>query len=180
MWNQVRKSVFFLIFWWLITYILEQELEKIVEVFLGQFRQLFGLKSNPQHVGLSSTFDILTSEKGFTEWLGKYLYIPLFKFQYILYRAPTVKIYLTNCMMLVWTFEPCNVYNTFYVKLMYLYRWSMCREIDFLSRQHSCFNLHSCASSLGSLSRLVCTELFVEFEVRSFNLVRECLDSLFG
>ncbi|CAK9309811.1 unnamed protein product [Citrullus colocynthis] len=72
------------------------ELEKIVEVFLGQFRQLFGLKSNPQHVGLSGTFNILTSEKGFTEW-----------------------------------------------------------EMDFLSRQHSCFNLHSCASSLGSLSRLV-------------------------
>ncbi|KAA0051977.1 GPI transamidase component PIG-S [Cucumis melo var. makuwa] len=72
------------------------ELEKIVEVFLGQFRQLFGLKSNPQHVGLSGTFNILTSQKGFTEW-----------------------------------------------------------EMDFLSRQHSCFNLHSCASSLGSLSRLV-------------------------
>ncbi|KAG6593005.1 GPI transamidase component PIG-S [Cucurbita argyrosperma subsp. argyrosperma] len=72
------------------------ELEKIVEVFLGQFRQLFGLKSDPQHVGLSGTFNILTSEKGFTKW-----------------------------------------------------------EIDFLSRQHSCFNLHSCASSLGSLSRLV-------------------------
>lgn len=59
----------------------------------------------------------------------------------------------------------------FYVKYMYLYDWSICREMDFLSRQHSCFNLHSCASSLGSLSRLVCTGFLVEFKVGSYDLV---------
>ena len=30
-----------------------------------------------------------------------------------------------------------------------------CRELDVLSRQHTCFNLVSCATTLGSLSRLV-------------------------
>lgn len=72
---------------------------------------------------------------------------------------------------LLFSFEPCNVFNTFYVIYMYLYDWTICREMDFLSRQHSCFNLHSCASSLGSLSRLVCTWFFVEFKVGSSNSV---------
>lgn len=33
------------------------------------------------------------------------------------------------------------------------------RELDVLSRQFACFNLHSCATTLGSLSRLVCLVL---------------------
>lgn len=70
-------------------------------------------------------------------------------------------------MKLLRSFEPCNVCNNLYVKYMYLYDWPICREMDFLSRQHSCFNLHSCASSLGSLSRLVCTWFLVEFIVGS-------------
>lgn len=31
----------------------------------------------------------------------------------------------------------------------------ICRELDVLSRKHTCFNLNSCATTLGSLSRLV-------------------------
>ena len=34
--------------------------------------------------------------------------------------------------------------------------WILCRELDVLSRKHICFNLLSCATTLGSLSRLVC------------------------
>ncbi|PSR94905.1 GPI transamidase component PIG-S like [Actinidia chinensis var. chinensis] len=73
-----------------------QDLEKIFEVFMGQLRQLFGLKSNNLYVGTSGTFVLLASERGFTEW-----------------------------------------------------------ELDVLSRQHTCFNLLSCTTTLGSLSRLV-------------------------
>ncbi|KAG5252206.1 GPI transamidase component PIG-S [Salix suchowensis] len=81
----------------LVTHILSPEdLQKVFEVFAGQFRQLFGLKSGSLHVGSLDTYSLLASEKGFTEW-----------------------------------------------------------ELDFLSRQHTCFNIHSSATTLGSLSKLV-------------------------
>ncbi|CAH8290493.1 unnamed protein product [Eruca vesicaria subsp. sativa] len=73
-----------------------QDLEQIVEVFLGQFRQLFGFKSEATYTSELGSYKILPSERGFTEW-----------------------------------------------------------ELDVLSRKHTCFNLHSCATTLGSLSRLV-------------------------
>ncbi|XP_044500940.1 GPI transamidase component PIG-S [Mangifera indica] len=73
-----------------------EDLQEVFEVFMGQFRQLFGLKSDNLFVSTSDKFHLLPSERGFTEW-----------------------------------------------------------ELDVLSRQHSCFNLHSCATTLGSLSRLV-------------------------
>lgn len=43
-----------------------QELEKIIEVFIGQLRLLFGLNSN--YVESNSIFKFLASEKGFTDW----------------------------------------------------------------------------------------------------------------
>ncbi|XP_039000912.1 GPI transamidase component PIG-S-like isoform X2 [Hibiscus syriacus] len=61
-----------------------------------QFRQLFGFKSVNVYAGASGDWNLLPSERGFTEW-----------------------------------------------------------ELDVLSRQHTCFNLHSCATTLVSLSRLV-------------------------
>ncbi|KAK8674378.1 hypothetical protein V6N13_112670 [Hibiscus sabdariffa] len=73
-----------------------QDLENMFEVFIGQFRQLFGFKSVNVYAGASGDWNLLPSERGFTEW-----------------------------------------------------------ELDVLSRQHTCFNLHSCATTLGSLSRLV-------------------------
>ncbi|OMO86872.1 Phosphatidylinositol-glycan biosynthesis class S protein [Corchorus capsularis] len=73
-----------------------QDLEEMFEVFIGQFRQLFGFKSINVYTGASGVWNLLPSERGFTEW-----------------------------------------------------------ELDVLSRQHTCFNLHSCATTLGSLSRLV-------------------------
>ncbi|KDP26366.1 hypothetical protein JCGZ_17524 [Jatropha curcas] len=73
-----------------------EDLEKIFEVFMGQFRQLFGLKSGSIFVGAHGSCNLLASERGFTEW-----------------------------------------------------------ELDVLLRQHTCFNLHSSATTLGSLSRLV-------------------------
>ncbi|KAI3874679.1 hypothetical protein MKX03_015156 [Papaver bracteatum] len=73
-----------------------EDLEELLEVSLGQLRQLFGLKSNNLYVGESGMSSVLSSERGFTEW-----------------------------------------------------------ELDALSRQHTCFNLHSCAATLASLSRLV-------------------------
>lgn len=73
-----------------------QDLEKVFEVFMGQLRQLFGLKSDNVFVGASGASRLLTSERGFTLW-----------------------------------------------------------ELDVLSRKHTCFNLHSCATTLGSLSKLV-------------------------
>ncbi|KFK38171.1 hypothetical protein AALP_AA3G078200 [Arabis alpina] len=73
-----------------------QDLEQIVEVFLGQFRQLFGFKSEAIYTSGLGTYQILPSKKGFTEW-----------------------------------------------------------ELDVLSRKHTCFNLQSCSTTLGSLSRLV-------------------------
>ncbi|XP_021907519.1 GPI transamidase component PIG-S [Carica papaya] len=73
-----------------------QDLEQVFEVFVGQVRQLFGLKSDSSYHGVSGTINLLYSERGFTEW-----------------------------------------------------------EMDFLLRQHTCFNLHSCATTLDSLSRLV-------------------------
>ncbi|KAG6787391.1 hypothetical protein POTOM_009030 [Populus tomentosa] len=73
-----------------------EDLQKVFEVFVGQFRQLFGLKSGSLHVGAMGMYSLLASEKGFTEW-----------------------------------------------------------ELDVLSRQHTCFNIHSSATTLGSLSKLV-------------------------
>ncbi|XVF81211.1 hypothetical protein PTKIN_Ptkin15bG0137900 [Pterospermum kingtungense] len=73
-----------------------QDLENMFEVFTGQFRQLFGFKSVNVYTGASGVWNLLPSERGFTEW-----------------------------------------------------------ELDVLSWQHTCFNLHSCATTLGSLSRLV-------------------------
>ncbi|XP_022758702.1 GPI transamidase component PIG-S-like [Durio zibethinus] len=73
-----------------------QDLENMFEVFIGQFRQIFGFKSVNVYAGASGVWNLLPSERGFTVW-----------------------------------------------------------EVDVLSRQHTCFNLHSCATTLGSLSRLV-------------------------
>ncbi|KAM1122277.1 hypothetical protein TB2_003727 [Malus domestica] len=73
-----------------------QDLQKVFEVFMGQFRQLFGFKSDDVYIGASGTSSLLASERGFTLW-----------------------------------------------------------ELDVLSRMHTSFNLHSCATTLGSLSRLV-------------------------
>ncbi|KAE8685319.1 cysteine-rich receptor-like protein kinase 10-like [Hibiscus syriacus] len=73
-----------------------QDLENMFEVFIGQFRQLFGFKSVNVYAGASGDWNLLPSERGFTEW-----------------------------------------------------------ELDVLSRQQTCFNLHSCVTTLGSLSRLV-------------------------
>lgn len=73
-----------------------QDVQNIVEIFMGQLRQLFGLKSESFYVGSSGRVNLLASESGFTKW-----------------------------------------------------------ELDVLSRQHACFNLQSCANTLGSLSRLV-------------------------
>lgn len=73
-----------------------EDLEKVFEVFLGQLRQLFGLNSGSLYRDASSTFTLLSTGKGFTEW-----------------------------------------------------------ELDFLSRQHTCYNLIQCGTTLGSLSRLV-------------------------
>ncbi|KAJ4828837.1 hypothetical protein Tsubulata_010490 [Turnera subulata] len=73
-----------------------QDLQNIFQVFMGQFRQLFGLNSESLYAGSSGSCKLLASERGFTEW-----------------------------------------------------------ELDVLSRQHTCFNLHSSATTLGSLSRLV-------------------------
>ncbi|KAL6214344.1 hypothetical protein ACLB2K_013778 [Fragaria x ananassa] len=76
--------------------IMHEDLQKVFEVFMGQFRQLFSFRSDNLYVGASGTYNLLPSEKGFTVW-----------------------------------------------------------ELDVLSRMHTCFNLHSCATTLGSLSRLV-------------------------
>ncbi|CAN8269564.1 unnamed protein product [Cochlearia groenlandica] len=73
-----------------------QDLEQIVEVFLGQFRQLFGFTSETMYTSELGTYKILPSERGFADW-----------------------------------------------------------ELDVLSRKHTCFNLHSCTTTLESLSRLV-------------------------
>ncbi|CAA3027305.1 GPI transamidase component PIG-S isoform X1 [Olea europaea subsp. europaea] len=73
-----------------------EDSRKLFEVFMGQLRQLFGLKSDGLFVGASGTSILLASERGFSEW-----------------------------------------------------------ELDVLSRQHSCFNLLQCGTTLGSLSRLV-------------------------
>ncbi|KAI3506921.1 hypothetical protein L1887_21564 [Cichorium endivia] len=45
-----------------------QELNQIFEVFMGQLRQLFALKSTGFYKGTSGTSVLLTSAKGFTEW----------------------------------------------------------------------------------------------------------------
>jgi hypothetical protein len=43
-----------------------QEVEKIIEIFIGQLRQLFGLNSN--YFESNSIFKFLASKKGFTDW----------------------------------------------------------------------------------------------------------------
>ncbi|KAK1437375.1 hypothetical protein QVD17_03166 [Tagetes erecta] len=73
-----------------------QELNQIFEVFMGQLRQLFGLKSTGFYKGASGTSILLASERGFSQW-----------------------------------------------------------ELDALARQHACYNLQQCGTTLGSLSRLV-------------------------
>lgn len=45
-----------------------QDLDMIYEVFLGQLRQLFGLKSENNFGGKSGRATVLASDKGFTEW----------------------------------------------------------------------------------------------------------------
>ncbi|KAM3325833.1 GPI transamidase component PIG-S-like [Capsicum chacoense] len=45
-----------------------EDLKMISEVFMGQLRQLFGLKSESLYVGGFATSVLLTSEKGFAEW----------------------------------------------------------------------------------------------------------------
>lgn len=47
---------------------LEQDLQKIFEVFVAQIRQLVGLKSDNLFIGTSGRSIMLASEKGFTEW----------------------------------------------------------------------------------------------------------------
>lgn len=48
--------------------ILKQDLENMFEVFIGQFRQLFGFKSLNVYAGASGDWNLLPSERGFTEW----------------------------------------------------------------------------------------------------------------
>ena len=48
--------------------ILKQDLEKVFEVFLGQLRQIFGLNSGSLYHDASTTFTLLSTGKGFTEW----------------------------------------------------------------------------------------------------------------
>ncbi|KAI4354342.1 hypothetical protein L6164_003212 [Bauhinia variegata] len=76
-------------------HILKQDHQKVFEVFIGQFRQLFDLKSDNLYVGQSGSSTLLGSERGFSQ------------------------------------------------------------NLDVLFRQHACFNLRSCSTTLGSLSRLV-------------------------
>lgn len=49
-------------------HILKQDLQKVFEIFMGQLRQLFGLKSDSLYAGASGTTNLLASERGFTEW----------------------------------------------------------------------------------------------------------------
>ncbi|XP_078441219.1 GPI transamidase component PIG-S-like protein [Wolffia australiana] len=72
-----------------------KDLENLFQVFMGQFRLLFGIRSDGGRADLGIS-RLLTREKGFAEW-----------------------------------------------------------ELDFLFRQHACFNLFSCATTLESLSKLV-------------------------
>ncbi|KAI3845422.1 hypothetical protein MKW92_024388 [Papaver armeniacum] len=97
-----------------------EDLEGLLEVSLGQLRQLFGLKSNNLYVGESGMSSVLSSERGFTEW-----------------------------------------------------------ELDALSRQHTCFNLHSCAKYLGlmvqSLPRMIIKDEIgkqVKFSLEAANLAQ--------
>ncbi|GAB2282455.1 hypothetical protein Dimus_016998 [Dionaea muscipula] len=45
-----------------------QDLVKVIEVFMGQLRQLFGLVSENDYFGMSAPVNFLTSERGFREW----------------------------------------------------------------------------------------------------------------
>ncbi|XP_071918408.1 uncharacterized protein [Coffea arabica] len=73
-----------------------KDMKKVFEIFTGQLRQLFGLKSDSMVTSASGMSILLASERGFGKW-----------------------------------------------------------ERDVLSRQHTCFNLLQCGTTLGSLSRLV-------------------------
>jgi len=46
----------------------KQDLQNIVEIFMGQLRQLFGLKSQSFYVGSSGKVNLLASICGFTKW----------------------------------------------------------------------------------------------------------------
>ncbi|KAL6563458.1 hypothetical protein OROGR_002417 [Orobanche gracilis] len=89
-----------------------EDLKRIFEVFIGQLRQLFGLKSKGLLADASATLRLLTSDKGFTEW-----------------------------------------------------------ELDVLSRQHTCFNLLQCSTTLGSLSRLMLVKYSLEAAKLALNNV---------
>lgn len=60
--SETSKLFFFFL------HFLKQDLEQIVEVFLGQFRQLFGFKSEAIYTTELGSYKILPSERGFTEW----------------------------------------------------------------------------------------------------------------
>ncbi|CAN0915352.1 GPI transamidase component PIG-S, partial [Linum grandiflorum] len=49
------------------------DLQEIFDVLLGQLRQVFGLKSDGIYVGAAGSFELLASEKGFTEWQENFL-----------------------------------------------------------------------------------------------------------
>lgn len=67
-------SFYFLLFVSYFIWKFVQELEKIIEVFIGQLRLLFGLNSN--YVESNPIFKFLASEKGFTDWWDIIFYIP--------------------------------------------------------------------------------------------------------
>jgi GPI-anchor transamidase subunit S len=47
---------------------MKQELMETLEIFIGQLRQLFGLKPNYLGQDMDGTTKFIVSEKGFTEW----------------------------------------------------------------------------------------------------------------
>jgi hypothetical protein len=47
---------------------MKQELMETIEIFIGQLRQLFGLKPNYLEQDMDGTIEFVVSEKGFTEW----------------------------------------------------------------------------------------------------------------
>lgn len=49
-------------------YVLDQELEKIFQVFIAQLRMLFGLTSNYIDSSETEISKFLDSERGFTDW----------------------------------------------------------------------------------------------------------------
>lgn len=53
---------------------LKQDLQKIFNVFMGQLRLLFGLKSDNLHAADSGISSFLASERGFAEWWENFSY----------------------------------------------------------------------------------------------------------